>query len=111
MLHLLSTSIWCAGALTRHKGACCTGRVATVDCNGSTVQQCDGEMRFSTDEWVQVFPKMDGNPAKVAVENMSVAVASGECFGCGEHLSSVNNDQAYLQQPCRLVSKHVQPQT
>ena len=38
---------------------------------------------------MQVFPKMDGNPAKVAVENMSMAVASGECFGCGEHLSSV----------------------
>ena len=31
---------------------------------------------------MQVFPKMDGNPAKVAVENMSAAVASGECFGC-----------------------------
>jgi ABC-type glutathione transport system ATPase component len=28
------------------------------------------------------FPPQDGNPKKVAVENMSLAIAKGECFGC-----------------------------
>ena len=31
------------------------------------------------------FPPQDGNPKKTAVENMSVAIARGECFGCGPH--------------------------
>lgn len=31
----------------------------------------------------KVFPAQDGNPKKVAVANMSLAVARGECFGCG----------------------------
>lgn len=30
----------------------------------------------------KVFPKADGNPAKVAVDNMSLVVSAGECFGC-----------------------------
>ena len=29
------------------------------------------------------FPAQDGNPEKTAVENMSVAITRGECFGCG----------------------------
>ena len=29
------------------------------------------------------FPAQDGNPKKVAVANMSLAVARGECFGGG----------------------------
>ena len=28
------------------------------------------------------FPPQDGNPKKVAVANMSLAIARGECFGC-----------------------------
>jgi hypothetical protein len=38
----------------------------------------------------KVFPAQDGNPAKTAVRNMSVAVSSGECFGCGS-LPSMSN--------------------
>lgn len=29
------------------------------------------------------FPPIDGNPKVVAVKNMSLKVAKGECFGCG----------------------------
>lgn len=29
------------------------------------------------------FPAQDGNPKKVAVADMSLSIARGECFGCG----------------------------
>jgi ABC-type glutathione transport system ATPase component len=28
------------------------------------------------------FPPQDGNPKKTAVENMSLVIKRGECFGC-----------------------------
>ena len=31
------------------------------------------------------FPAQDGSPKKTAVENISVSIARGECFGCGYH--------------------------
>ena len=31
------------------------------------------------------FPAQDGNPKKTVVENMSVSIARGECFGCVHH--------------------------
>ena len=32
------------------------------------------------------FPAQDGNPSKVAVANMSLSIARGECFGCVTHV-------------------------
>ena len=32
------------------------------------------------------FSPQDGNPSKVAVTNMSLSIARGECFGCATHV-------------------------
>ena len=50
--------------------------------NAAYVTQPGDEHPIVLRDLRKVFPKMDGNPAKVAVDNMSIAVASGECFGC-----------------------------
>lgn len=47
----------------------------------------------------KTFPPMDGNPEKVAVANMSLKIAKGECFGCEIVLASIviaRNHVAFL---------------
>jgi hypothetical protein len=45
-------------------------------------------MPIVTRDLKKVFPAFNGVPPKVAVQNMSIAVSKGECFGWGHILRS-----------------------